>query len=39
MAQSTWSADAFTWTNSGNVWANTTYADTATLAANVAVAW
>ena len=35
MAQSSWSADSFTWTNSGNVWANTTYIDTATLASNV----
>jgi len=34
MAQSIWSADSFTWTNTGSVWANTTYTDTATLAAN-----
>jgi len=34
MAQSTWSADSLTWTNTGNVWANTTYTDTATLAVN-----
>ena len=35
MAQSTWSADSATWTNTGNVWANTTYADSVALAANV----
>ena len=35
MAQSTWSADAFTWTNTGNVWANVTYADSVALASNV----
>ena len=35
MAQSTWSADSFTWTNTGNVWANVTYADSVALAANV----
>ena len=35
MAQSIWSADAFTWTNTGNVWANTTYADSVALASNV----
>jgi hypothetical protein len=35
VAQSTWSADAFTWTNTGNVWANVTYADSVALASNV----
>jgi len=35
MAQSTWSADAFTWTNTGSVWSNVTYADSVALAANV----
>jgi hypothetical protein len=35
VAQSTWSADSYTWTNSSNVWANTTYADSVALASNV----
>lgn len=34
MAQSTWSADTATWTNTAYIWSNDTYQSTATLTGN-----
>jgi hypothetical protein len=37
MAQSTWSADTATWTNTAYIWSNDTYQSTATLAGNSSI--